>query len=150
MTMTTRRAVIGLAVATVLGTGFASRGDDAKKETAGGDLKKLEGKWTTRAGNGETTTYTFKGNKLAIEAPSRSYEMTVTLNEKAKPEKAIDFKIVEAPDDAKGKTSRGIYKFDGADKFIFCFRGEGDRPDKYEQIGFEQIVVELKREKGKD
>lgn len=145
--MTTRRAVIGLTLTMILGTGFASRGDDAKD---GGDLKKLEGKWTTRAANGETATYTFKGNKLAIEAPSRSYEMTVTLDEKAKPEKAIDFKIVEAPDDAKGKTPRGIYKFDGPDKFIFCFRAEGDRPDKYEQIGFEQIVVELKREKGKD
>ncbi len=148
--MTTRRAVIGLAVATILGTGFATRGDDAKTEKDGGDLKKLEGKWTTRAGNGETTTYTFKGNKLAIEAPSRSYEMMLTLDAKAKPEKAIDFKIVEAPEDARGKTCKGIYKFDGADRFVFCFRAEGDRPDKYEQIGFEQIVVELKREKRKD
>ena len=42
---------------------------------------------------------------------------------------------------------KGIYKFDGDDKFIFCFRPEGDRPDKYEQIGFEQIVSELKRVK---
>jgi uncharacterized protein (TIGR03067 family) len=147
MTTTTRRAVILLAVATVLGTGFASRGDDAKKAKDGGDLKKLEGKWTAESAAGGKTTYTVKGDRLKIEAPTRSYEMTLTLDEKAKPEKAIDFKIVEAPEDARGKTCKGIYKFDGDDKFIFCFRPEGDRPDKYEQIGYEQIVTELKRAK---
>ena len=73
--------------------------------------------------------------------------MTLTLDATAKPEKTIDFKIDEAPDDAKGKTSKGIYKWDGNDKFIFCFRPEGDRPDKYEQVGYEQIVTELTRVK---
>ena len=73
--------------------------------------------------------------------------MTVTLDAKAKPEKSIDFKIDEGPDDAKGKTCKGIYKFGGDDKFTFCFRPEGDRPDKYEQVGYEQILTELKRVK---
>jgi uncharacterized protein (TIGR03067 family) len=147
MEMTTRREVIGLAVAGILGAGFSARGDDEKKDKDGGDLKKLEGKWTAESGNGGKVTYTFKGDKLKVEAPTRSYEMVVTLDAKAKPEKSIDCKIVEAPDDAKGKTSKGIYKFDGSDKFTFCFRPEGDRPDKYEQIGYEQIVTELKRAK---
>ncbi len=147
--MTTRREMIGLAVAGILGTGLSARGDDEKKDKDGGDLKKLEGKWMGKAGDGGKVTYTFKGDKVSIEAPTRSYEMTVTLDAKAKPEKSIDFKIVEGPEDAKGKTCKGIYKFDGSDKFTFCFRPEGDRPDKYEQIGYEQIVTELERAKDK-
>ena len=142
--MMTRRVGIGLALAALVGVGFSARAADEKD---GGDLKKLEGKWTADSGNGGKVTYSFKGNKLKIEAPTRSYEMTVTLDAKGKPEKSIDFKIDEGPDDAKGKTCKGIYKFDGDDKFIFCFRPEGDRPDKYEQIGYEQIVTELKRER---
>jgi uncharacterized protein (TIGR03067 family) len=143
--MTMRRVGIGLVVA-VLMTACLSAG--AAEDKDGGDLKKLEGKWTTPSGQGgDKVTYSFKGKKLKVEAPSRNYEMTVTLDATAKPEKTIDFKIDEGPDDAKGKTCKGIYKFDGNDKFTFCFRPEGDRPDKYEQIGYEQIVSELKRVK---
>jgi uncharacterized protein (TIGR03067 family) len=142
--MTTRRVGIGLVVGIGLSfglVGFAAEGKD------GGDLKKLEGKWTTPSGQGGEVVYSFKANKVKIETPSRTYEMTVTLDATAKPEKTIDFKIDEGPDDAKGKTSKGIYKWDGNDKFIFCFRPEGDRPDKYEQVGYEQILTELKRSK---
>lgn len=143
--MITRRGWMGLSVAVLVGAGLSAV---AAEEKDGGDLKKLEGKWTTPSGQGgDPVTYTFKGNKLKVEAPSRTYEMTVTLDATAKPEKSIDFKIDEGPADAQGKTCKGIYKFDGADKFIFCFRPEGDRPEKYEQVGYEQIVTELKRSK---
>ena len=57
----------------------------------------------------------------------------------------IDLHIDEAPDDAKGQTSKGIYKFDGDDKFVFCFTPQAERPAKFEQIGFEQFLMELKR-----
>ena len=80
--------------------------------------------------DGGKVTYSFKGKKLKVETPSRSYEMTVTLDSTAKPDKTIDFKIDEGPEDAKGKTSKGIYKFDGDNKFIFCFCPMGDRPDQ--------------------
>ena len=73
--------------------------------------------------------------------------MTVKIDPAAKPEKTIDFHIDEGPDDAKGKTSKAIYKFEDDDTFVFCMRPEGDRPDKYEQIGFEQILSKLKRKK---
>ena len=142
--MMTRRAGIALAVGglvTICLPAFAV------EEKDGGDLKKLEGKWEGDSGQGGKVTYSLKGNKLKIEAPSRTYEMTVTLDATAKPEKSIDFKIDEGPDDAKGKTCKGIYKLEGNDKFTFCFRPEGDRPEKYEQIGYEQIVTELKRVK---
>jgi uncharacterized protein (TIGR03067 family) len=133
-------------MAGLLVAGASVRADEDKEKDKG-DLKKLEGKWTAASADGGKVTYTFKAKKLKVEAPSRTYEMTVTLDATAKPDKTIDFKIDEAPDDAKGKTSKGIYKFDGNDKFIFCFRPEGDRPDKYEQVGYEQIVTELSRVK---
>jgi uncharacterized protein (TIGR03067 family) len=142
--MSAKHAWMGLAMAAVLAAGAGLRGDEEKVE---GDLKKIQGKWTATADDGHKVTYTFKGRKLSVEAPNRSYEMTVTLDPKAEPEKSIDFHIDEAPDDAKGKTCKGIYKLDGDDKFTFCFRPEGERPTKYEQVGYEQIVAELKRAK---
>ncbi len=133
----------GLALATLLLAGAGLRAADDKVD---GDLKKLQGKWTSPAGDGGKVTYTFEGRKLKVVAPRRTYEITVTLDTAAKPEKTIDLKIDEAPDDAKGKTSRGIYKFDG-EKFVFCFRPLGDRPTEYKQVGYEQIVTELSRAK---
>jgi len=132
-----------ITVALALTTFAAAR---AAADATDDDLKKLEGKWTTPSGGGGTVTYTFKAKSLKIDAPSRKYEMTISLDAAAKPEKTIDFKIDEGPDDAKGKTCKGIYKFDG-DKFVFCFRPEGDRPTKYEMVGFEQILTELTRAK---
>jgi uncharacterized protein (TIGR03067 family) len=137
-------ALIALGLVLGAGAGARLRADDAKVE---GDLKKLQGKWTAPAGDGGKVAYTFKGKTLKVEAPTRTYEMTVTLDEAVKPEKTIDFKIDEAPEDAKGKTCKGIYKLDGDDKMTFCFRPEGDRPTKYEMVGFEQIIVELTRAK---
>ena len=143
---TTRRAwmTAALTLAALATRGPSSRGDEPK---VAGDLKALQGKWTARSGNDDKVTYTFKGKTLKVEAPTRSYTMTVTVDDAAKPEKSIDFKIDEGPEDAKGKTCKGIYKFDGNDKLIFSFRPEGDRPTKYEMVGFEQILVETTRVK---
>lgn len=137
---------MGLVLAGLLASATALRADDAAVEK---DLKTLEGEWTVKSGGGDgEVSYKFKGDKLEVTAPSRSYKMTVKIDPAAKPEKTIDFHIDEGPDDAKGKTSKGIYKLeDDNNTFVFCFRGEGDRPDKYEQIGFEQILSKLKRKK---
>lgn len=143
--MTRNHALAGMTLAVLLSLGAGVRAADDKAKA---ELKKLEGKWTTPSGNGGEVSYTFKGDKLKVVAPSRTYEMTVTIDPEAKPEKTIDFKIDEAPDDAKGKTCKGIYKLEGDDKLIWCFRPEGDRPTTYEMVGFEQILGELKREKG--
>jgi uncharacterized protein (TIGR03067 family) len=131
-----------MTLAALLTIGAGLRAADDK---ADGDLKKLEGTWTTPAGDGGKATYTFKGDKLKVVAPSRTYEITVVIDSEANPDKTIDFKIDEAPDDAKGKTSKGIYKFESDDKFVFCFTPEGERPTKFEQVGFEQFLTELKR-----
>jgi uncharacterized protein (TIGR03067 family) len=141
--MNTRFALAALVLG-LLATG-AGAADDGKISA---DLKKLEGEWTTPSQGGGDVAYTFKGDKLTVKAPTREYKMTVKLDEAAKPNKTIDLHIDEGPDDAKGKTSKGIYKFDGDDKFVFCFTPEAERPTKFEQVGFEQFLTELKR-KGK-
>lgn len=133
--------VVALSVCTV------AAGQDKKDSKSSGDLKKLQGVWTTPSQSGEAVVYTFKEDKLTVKAPTRTYKMTVKLDESAKPNKTIDLKIDDGPDDAKGQTSKGIYKFDGDDKFVFCFTPAAERPDKFEQVGFEQFLTELKREK---
>jgi uncharacterized protein (TIGR03067 family) len=120
------------------------RADDAAIEK---ELKKLAGEWTIKSQSGSEISYTFKGDKLEVKAPTRSYKMTVKLDPAAKPEKTIDFQIDEGPDDAKGKTSKGIYRFEDDNTFTFCMRPEGERPDKYEQKGYEQILSKLNRKK---
>jgi uncharacterized protein (TIGR03067 family) len=136
---------MGLVLAGMLATATALRADDAAIEK---DLETLEGEWTVKNENGGEVHYKFRGDKLEITAPSRSYKMTVKHDPAAKPDNTIDFQIDEAPEDAKGKTSKGIYKFeDDNDTLVFCMRPEGERPTKYEQIGFEQILSKLKRKK---
>ncbi len=135
----------GLVLAGMLASAPAARADDAAIAT---DMKVLEGEWTVKSGGGGEVLYKFKGDKLEVKAPNRSYKMTVKIDPTAKPEKTIDFQIDDGPDDAKGKTSKGIYKLeDDNNTFVFCFSGEGDRPSKYEQVGFEQILSKLKRKK---
>ncbi|MFO0889684.1 MAG: TIGR03067 domain-containing protein [Isosphaeraceae bacterium] len=144
--MLNRLTRMGLTIAASLAVaaGMAARADE---KTAEKDLKKLDGEWIVKSEAGGEVHYTFKGDKLKVEAPSRTYEITVKIDPDAKPEKTMDMHIDEAPEDAKGKTSKAIYKWEDDDTFVFCMRAEGDRPTKYEQIGFEQILTKLKRKK---
>ncbi len=139
-----RPAVLGLAACLLLTTNLGVRADD---KAAAAELKKLVGEWTVKSEGGSEIRYTFKGDKLEVVAPGRTYKITVKLDPEARPEKTLDFQIDDAPEDAKGKTSKAIYKFEDDDTFVFCLRPEGERPTKYEQIGFEQIVTKLKRKK---
>lgn len=109
-----------------------------------GDLKMLQGTWTADL-MGSPSTWTFKGNELTIKGGVRSYVMKLKLDEKAEPNKTLDLEIVEGPEDAFGKTSLAIYKFEGENKWTLCFRGEGPRPEKFEQVGFEQWLLTLER-----
>ena len=143
--MLTKRAWIGLALAALIVPLTNLRAADDKDKLEG-DLKKIQGKWSASAGDGGKVSYTIEGKKLKLVAPSRNYGMELTLDAEAKPEKTIDFKIVEGPDDAKGNTSKGIYKFDG-EKFVFCFSPQGERPSKFEMEGYEKIVVTLTKDK---
>ena len=62
----------------------------------------------------------------------------------------LDLIIDEGPEDAKGKTSKCIYKLDG-EKLILCVSLPGkDRPKEFEQSEGESFLFELKKEKAKD
>ncbi len=142
--MTMKRAGMALVLVALFATLSSVSFAEDKIE---GDLKKLQGKWSTPSANGEgKVTYTIAGKKLKVVAPSRTYEMELTLDDAAKPEKTLDLKIVDGPEDAKGNTSKAIYKFDG-EKFVFCFAPMGDRPTKFEMEGYEKILTTLTREK---
>jgi uncharacterized protein (TIGR03067 family) len=138
-----RRAWMGMALAALIVSSASLRGADDKLD---GDLKAIQGKWSAKLENGNKVTYTVEGKKLKVVAPSRTYEMSITLDPEAKPEKTLDLLIIGSPDDAKGKTSKAIYKLDG-EKFIFCFSPEGDRPTKFEMEGYEKILVTLTKDK---
>lgn len=142
-------ARLGVMLAAVVLAGISLRAAD-EPEKLEGDWKTLQGKWTAPSESGDTVTYTFNGKKLKVVAPTRSYEMTVAIDEAAKPEKTIDFTIDKSPADAKGKTVKGIYRFDSKDRLVWSFRPEGERPSTYEQIGYEQILTEMTRVKDKD
>ena len=140
-----RRERIGIAWVALLTTFAAGlRADEPKLD---GDLKKLQGKWTVSSGSGGDAEYDFDDKTLKIKGSARSYTMTIALKTDAKPEKTIDFKIDAGPDDAKGQTCLGIYKFVGDESFVFCLRLDGARPSAYEQIGSEQFLSTLKRKK---
>ena len=140
----------------LVGTAATRGADDAEKgkgkegkedAKSAADLKNMQGTWTTPSSTGEDSFYIFKDDKLTVKAPSRTYKITVKLDAAAKPHKTLDMKIDSAPEDAKGKTVKAIYKIDGDDKLALCFRPEGERPDKFEQVGEEQFLIELKRKK---
>jgi len=58
----------------------ASEGPRTRPRTT----EEVRGKWTTPSGQGGMVTYTFKGRNLKVEAPSRTYEITVTLDAASK------------------------------------------------------------------
>ena len=58
--------------------------------------------------------------------------------------------IDDGPEEAKGKTSKGIYKLDG-EKLTICVSVPGkDRPKDFAQVDDEAYLFELKKEKKKD
>lgn len=112
-----------------------------------GDLKRMQGKWSTDSIAGTPATFTFQGRSLRVKAEGVDYVISVTLDEKARPEKTIEMKTKESTNaGAVGATSPGIYRFEGDDKLILCFRARGERPTAYETQGVEQWRVELRRE----
>ena len=139
---TRRRLTIALAALPTLSVS-GLRADDKKAED-GGDLKALEGVWTQDA-DGHENTWTFKGTNCKRDAPTRKYDMTMTLDAKATP-KSVDFKTDKGPEDAEGKTLKAIYKLDG-DKLTICLGVMEDRPKEFKQEEGSTFVFELKRKK---
>lgn len=113
-----------------------------------GDLKKLQGEWISTDEQGAESTWTFKDDKLSLKAPGREYEIKIKVDGDAKPEKTIDFDVLETSPNAKGFKAPGIYKFEGDDKVTICFGQEGaGRPKDYNADFMNTFTFELSRKK---
>ena len=117
----------------------APRADDPKKDEpkkeraeAADDLKKMQGEWTSKDDQGEST-WTFKDDRLSLKTPTRAYEITLKLDPKAKPTPTVDMKVTDKSPNAAGFTGLGIYKFDGDKSLQICFSGQDgtNRPSEF-------------------
>jgi uncharacterized protein (TIGR03067 family) len=137
-----RKGLVACVAVGVAVLAAALRADEPKVE---GDLKTMQGEWVSRDDMGEST-WTFKGDKLSIKTPTRAYEITVTLDPKAKPEKAIDFKVGDQSPNAKGASAEGIYKFEGEKALVICFGAQdASRPTEFKTDFGKSFNFELKR-----
>lgn len=135
----------GLAI--VLSVAVAStavRADDAELT---GDLKKLQGTWTNAGSDGPDSTWKFDGEKVKATVNGDDYSCSIKLDEKAEPHASIDVTIKDGPDDSKGKTVKGIYKFEGK-KLHLCVAmpGQDSRPKSFESIESESHHFQLEKE----
>jgi uncharacterized protein (TIGR03067 family) len=141
--------VVGLSLALGVLPGSSARGDDDKgKETkVEGDLKKIQGEWVSKDEQGAESTWMFKDDHLTIKAPGRGYEITITLNSKAEPEKHMDFTVLDNSPNAKGTKAPGIYKLTADGKLLVCFGSPGgdSRPKEYKTDFTSSFSFELKK-----
>lgn len=118
-----------------------------RADEAAEDLKKFQGTWISKDPNTGEATWKFAKNKLTLEAPGRSYKITIELDPKAEPHKSIEMKVDQDSPDAKNFDGPGIYKFDGDDKLTICF-GTQTRPTEFKfKEDFTAFVFELARKK---
>jgi uncharacterized protein (TIGR03067 family) len=136
---------VAAGAALVLGGGAARA--LAADETSADALKTLKGTWVSD--EGIESSWTFDGESVKATVAGLDYSCKIKVDPKAKPA-TIDLAIDDGPEDAKGKTSKCIYKLDG-EKLILCVSLPGkDRPKEFEQNEGEAYVFELKKEKPKD
>ena len=105
----------------------------------------MQGVWYSTDSSGETR-WTFKGNLLEVDSPTRNYKFRITLDAQAKPHKHFDFEALEDSPNSPGAKSLGIYKFDGPQKLFICFAVPcASRPKAFANDMFETFVFELSR-----
>jgi uncharacterized protein (TIGR03067 family) len=118
--------------------------DDKEQAEA---LKAFEGTWVTEENAGIEAKWVFTGASVKATVNGMDYGCKMTLDPAAKPNSTIDFLIEDGPEDAKGKMSKGIFKFDG-DKLTICVSHPGkDRPTKFEDAPDEAVLFQLKKQK---
>jgi uncharacterized protein (TIGR03067 family) len=153
--MALRAPAMGLSLVLTLATGIAlnmswgaasARGDEKSQADL---IKPLLGTWAS-SGEGLDATWTFENDKVKANVAGMEYTCKPKIDADAKPFATIDLVIDDGPEEAKGKTSKGIYKIDG-EKLTLCVSAPGkDRPKEFAQTDDEAYLFELKKEKKKD
>jgi uncharacterized protein (TIGR03067 family) len=125
----------------------SARGDEKSDAEL---FKPFQGTWAS-SGEGIDATWTFDGDKIKASVAGMEYTCKGKIDKDAKPHASIDLTIVDGPDEAKGKLSKGIFKLDG-EKLTLCVSlpGKEDRPKDFAQVDDEAYLFELKKEKKKD
>jgi uncharacterized protein (TIGR03067 family) len=118
-------------------------GDDKPQSE---QLKPFLGTWATD-GDGIDAKWTFEGEKVKATVNGTDYTCKVKIDKEAKPNATIDLEIEDGPEEAKGKTSKCIYKLDG-EKLTLCVSLPGkDRPKDFAQVEDEAYLFALKKQK---
>lgn len=122
------------------GCAGSARADD--KAPAKG-LKEIQGTWVSD--DPIESKWTFEGETLKASVNGMDYTCKVKVDPKASPA-TIDFQIDEGPEEAKGMTSKCIYKLEDG-KLILCVAMPGkDRPKEFETVEDESFLFELTKE----
>jgi len=111
------------------------------------ELKKFDGTWISKDPNTGDSTWTFEKGKLKLEAPGRSYKITIKVDAAAKPHKTMEMKVDEDSPNAKSFDGQAIYKFEGDDKLSICFGTQGRPTDFMTKEDFSAFNFELGRKK---
>lgn len=119
-----------------------ARGEEPKPE---GDLAALQGEWTS-TNDQATAHWTFDGNRLSIKTPDRAYEITFTLDPKTKPQKHIDFEVLNDSPSAPGTKAAGIYEIVDKDNVrIAVAAANTDRPTDFKSSPTRAFTFDLKK-----
>ncbi len=139
---------IGLTFLLTVAVGAATAYTDEKTDSE--LLKPFQGTWAS-SGEGIDATWTFDGDKIKASVAGMEYTCKAKIDKDAKPHSSIDLTVLDGPEEAKGKISKGIYKIDG-EKLTLCVSlpGKEDRPKDFAQVDDEAYLFELKKEKKKD
>jgi uncharacterized protein (TIGR03067 family) len=113
-----------------------------------GDLKTMQGEWTSKDEQGGESVWKFKADHVSLKTPNRGYEMTIKLNPKGEPEKHIDFDVLDDSPNAKGYKAQGIYKFTDDGTLKICFSdGDSGRPKEFKTDFGKSFAFDLKKKK---